>query len=94
MVARRTVYLHEIARPEILDPSRVERYHGNAYTNQTRHFIERSRHPDDMPAVKLHDRLVVAFVGIMDHCDRMVPDRVADAIDPGDQDETPGSSDI
>lgn len=38
--------------------------------------------------MKLHQRLIVAFVGIMDHGDGVMPDRVTDAIDPGDQDKT------
>jgi hypothetical protein len=47
-----------------------------------KHFVERARHPDDMPAVKLQDGLVVAFVRIMDDGNAVLPNRIADAIYP------------
>ncbi len=40
-----------------------------------------------MPAVKLHQSLIVALVGIMHKGHGVLPDGVAGAVDPGDEDE-------
>jgi len=43
-----------------------------------------------MPAVKLHQCLVAAFISVMDDADRPRSDRVTDVVEPGDEDETAG----
>ena len=43
-----------------------------------------------MPAVKLHQGLVAAFISVVDDADRLRSDRVTDAVEPGDEDETAG----
>ena len=43
-----------------------------------------------MPAVKLHQCLVAAFISVVDDADRTRSDRVTDAVEPGDEDETAG----
>jgi hypothetical protein len=40
-----------------------------------------------MPAVELHYRFIATLVGIVNDCDSLLPDGVAGAVDPGDQDE-------
>ena len=72
-----------------LNRGRLDGHHADlADLGESRqHFVERVRHPDDMPAVKLHDGLVVAFVRVMDDADALLPNRIADAVDPGDEDE-------
>jgi hypothetical protein len=45
-----------------------------------------------VPAVDAEDRLVVAFLGVMDHDDLIRSFGVADAVLPGDEDETTGYS--
>jgi hypothetical protein len=39
-----------------------------------------------MPAVKLHQGLVAAFISVVDDADRLRSDRVTDAVEPGDED--------
>src|ERR1700746_2762028 len=43
-----------------------------------------------MPAVKLHQGLVAAFISVVDDAYRLRSDRVTDAVEPGDEDETAG----
>ena len=43
-----------------------------------------------MPAVKLHQGLVAAFISVVDDADRLRSDRETDAVEPGDEDETAG----
>ena len=43
-----------------------------------------------MPAVKLHQCLVAAFISVVDDADRLRSDRVTDAVESGDEDETAG----
>ena len=45
------------------------------------HLAERTRNPDDMSAMKLHDRLVAALVCIVDDPDALRPYRIPDAIE-------------
>jgi len=35
----------------------------------------------------MHEGRVVAFISIEDDPDRLLPDRIADSVEPGDQDE-------
>ena len=43
-----------------------------------------------MPGVKLHQGLVAAFISVVDDADRLRSDRVTDAVEPSDEDETAG----
>jgi hypothetical protein len=45
-----------------------------------------------MPTVKLHKGLIVQFVRVVDDRDGLVPDRLADPVDPGDQDKPAGDA--
>jgi hypothetical protein len=48
----------------------------------SQHFVKRTRHPDDVPAMQGNDRLVMAFVRIVDECNAVLPDRITDPINP------------
>ena len=56
------------------------------------HFVERARHADDMPAMKLDQRLVAAFISIMNDRYGMLPNGPSSAVDPGDENEPAGHS--
>ena len=45
-----------------------------------------------MPAVELHQGLVAAFISVVDEADRLRSDRVTDAVEPGDENETAGDT--
>src|SRR5437870_1094668 len=56
---------------------------GTELSEPRQHFIQRRGHPDDGPAMQGDQGLVVALIRILDDRDRVLPDRITDAIHAG-----------
>src|SRR4051794_11771712 len=51
-------------------------------------LVKRAGHPNDGTPMQGNQGLVVAWVRVLDHGDRVLPDRIPDAIHAGNEDET------